>query len=359
MDLDLEGLPVALIGGAGFIGHHLALELARSGAEVHVVDVPLNRQEEAFASLEDPARTFYAALLRERAALLREAQIRLHALDARDADALWACLEQARPNSIVHLAAIAAAAVTNKDPRGAFDHGLRTLVNALEYARQRGSHFLYISSSMVYGNFKSKAATEQDMCKPIELYGSLKLCGEQIVLGYGRTFNVPYTIVRASALYGERCVARRVGQIYIERALLGRPLTVKGDGSEALDFTYIRDLVKGLILCLTQSAARGHIFNLTFGASRTLNQVIALVKEHFAGVVVNYEERERLTPRRGTLSIAKARRLLGYAPEFSFESGFLEYINWYKQAARRHPEFLEMLPIRQTQTHSAVSRRDS
>ena len=73
-----------------------------------------------------------------------------------------------------------------------------------------------------------------------------KYAGEKIVISYGQVFDLPYTIVRPSALYGERCVSRRVGQAFIENALRNKDLTVNGDGSDALDFTYIADLVQGV-----------------------------------------------------------------------------------------------------------------
>jgi nucleoside-diphosphate-sugar epimerase len=341
---DLKGRSIALIGGAGFIGHHLAVESARSGANVHVIDrLP-----------DGNVGGLYAALIRERLAALREAEVSLHVLDARESEALAACLQRIEPDAIVHLAAVASAGATDRDPPGAFDHGLRTLVNALEYARGRPCHLVYVSSSMVYGNFKSEAAMEEDVCEPIGVYGALKCCGERMAIAYGQVFHVPCTIVRPSAVYGERCVGRSVGQIYIENALLGKALTVKGDGSDALDFTYVRDLVQGLTLCLTRREARNQVFNLTFGDARTLQQMTALLERHFPEVVVHYEPREPLAPKRGTLSIGKARRLLGYAPEFPLETGFVRYIDWYKDLARRHPGFFEDSPRTNSRNHSSA-----
>lgn len=342
MILDLKGRSIALVGGAGFIGHHLALEATRLGADVHVIDVlPNNNVRVGSARTNQHVGALYTALIRERLAALREAQVPLHVLDAREPELLAACLAQIKPDAIVHLAAVASASVTDHDPPASFDHGLKTLVNALEHARHHHCHFVYLSSSMVYGNFKGEVATEEDACEPIGLYGVLKRCGEQMVVGYGQVFHVPYTVVRPSALYGERCVARRVGQIYIEDALLGRPLTVKGDGREALDFTYIRDLLQGLVLCLTRWQAHNQVFNLTYGNARTLNDMIALVKGYFPAAAVNYEPREPLAPRRGTLSIDKARRILGYAPKYPLETGFVCYIKWYEELAQHYPEFFE------------------
>jgi nucleoside-diphosphate-sugar epimerase len=150
-------------------------------------------------------------------------------------------------------------------------------------------------------------------------------------------FNLPYTIVRPSALYGERCVSRRVGQAFIENALRGIPLTINGDGTDALDFTYIGDLVQGITLCIEKPAARNQVFNMTFGGARSLNQMADIVKQAFPGIEVKYNPRDALMPERGTLSVEKARKLIGYEPQFPLEKGFVRYIDWYKGLAKRMP----------------------
>ena len=99
---------------------------------------------------------------------------------------------------------------------------------------------------MVYGNFKGDEVDENSNCDPLGIYAALKFSGEKIVKSYGQVFDLNYTIVRPSALYGERCVSRRVGQIFIENALNKKEITVDGDGEEKLDFTYIKDLVDGV-----------------------------------------------------------------------------------------------------------------
>ena len=75
----------------------------------------------------------------------------------------------------------------------------------------------------------------------------MKFGGEKLVIAYGQVFGLPFTIIRPSALYGERCISRRVGQVFIENALRGQDLVIKGDGDECLDFTYIGDLVDGAV----------------------------------------------------------------------------------------------------------------
>src|SRR3989338_375913 len=104
---------------------------------------------------------------------------------------------------------------------------------------------------MVYGDFDSETVTEESPCNPIGIYGALKYAGEKIVIAYNQVFGLPYTILRPSALYGQRCVSRRVGQIFIENALQGLDVAINGDGADQLDFTFIDDLVGGVVKVLT------------------------------------------------------------------------------------------------------------
>jgi nucleoside-diphosphate-sugar epimerase len=336
----LKGRTVALIGGAGFIGHNLALALKRHGADPHVIDgLQVNNLGAFTNSGDDPNKNLYVNFIFERMRLLREVGIPLHVLDARDYHALSRCLGEIKADCFVQLAAIAHANRSNKDPYSTFDHSFRTLENALDTSRDQNVHFVYFSSSMVYGNFEGEAAVEERHCEPMGIYGALKYGGEKLVIAHNQVFNTPYTIVRPSALYGERCVSRRVGQAFIENALRGKQLTVNGDGTDALDFTYIGDLVQGLLRCIALPEARNQTFNLTYGGARTLNQMIELMREAFPEIEVVHNPRDGLMPERGTLSVEKAKRLIGYEPQYPLEKGFPRYIAWYKELSAKHPDY--------------------
>jgi nucleoside-diphosphate-sugar epimerase len=340
MSVNLSGKRIALIGGAGFIGHNLALELRRRGSDVHVVDSLQVNNLGAFSNVVgDPNKTLYLHLIQERMRLLNESAVPLHVVDARDYHALTRTLSEINPQVVVQLAAIAHANRSNKDPFSTFDHSFRTLENALDCARNTAEHFIYFSSSMVYGNFDGEAVTEDRHCEPMGIYGALKYGGEKLVIAYNQVFDLPFTIVRPSALYGERCVSRRVGQAFIENALRGLPLTINGDGSDALDFTYIGDLVQGVIRCIAHPAARNQIFNLTYGGARSLNQMAEIMRSEFPGIEIKYNPRDALMPERGTLSVDKARTRIGYEPAYPLERGFVDYIRWYKAMAKDRPSF--------------------
>ncbi len=198
---------------------------------------------------------------------------------------------------------------SNKDPFSTFDHSMRTLENALDWARASNLHrFIFFSSSMVYGNFLTESVSEDHPLDPIGIYGALKVGGEKLVIAYNQVFDMPYTIVRPSALYGPRCVSRRVSQAFIESAIVGDTLRVDGEGDEKIDFTYIDDVVNGVIRCIEHDGARNQIFNMTAGKARSLRDLVTLVQQHFPEIEVEYVERDRLRPFRGTLSMDKAQR---------------------------------------------------
>jgi nucleoside-diphosphate-sugar epimerase len=344
---NVKGKRIALVGGAGFIGHNLALELKRLGAEVSIIDgLHVNNliyfQQ---TNLDIPSREMSVQILNERLALLKKNNIPLFVEDARDYHKLSQVFGVIKPEVVVLLAAVAHANRSNKDPYTTFDHSTRTLENALDASRDNIKHFIYFSSSMVYGNFNGNEVTEDSPCNPIGIYGALKYGAEKLVIAYNQVFNLPYTIVRPSALYGERCVSRRVGQIFIETALKGETVKINGDGTDSLDFTYIGDLVQGIVKVIQNEKSKGEIFNLTYGRARSLNEMADLIRQHFPKVEIKYLPKDKLMPERGTLCVDKARDILGYNPQYPLEKGYVNYIEWYKKLFGRPSNIKEDLGI--------------
>jgi nucleoside-diphosphate-sugar epimerase len=335
MTIPIAGRRIAVLGGAGFIGHNLGLELKARGANVTVVDSLQVNNMLAVATDDHfrPHRELYTKIITQRLDLLRAVGIPVVIQDLRDYQALSRIMGELEPQVIVHAAAVSHAGQSNKDPFTTFDHSLRTLENALDWARVGESmeQFVFLSSSMVYGDFLTPEVDEEHPLNSIGIYGALKVAGERIVIAYQQVFDLEYTIVRPSALYGPRCVSRRVAQIFIENALEGQPIAIEGDGSDRLDFTYIDDLVEGLCRVIESPKARNQIFNLTYGEARTIADVAEIIQERFPEIGVEQTERDRLMPVRGTLSVAKARDLLGYSPSVPIDAGIPKYIDWYRE----------------------------
>ena len=341
----LEGKKIALIGGAGFIGHNLAIHLQSLGAKVNIID---GMQVNNLLSLVDnvdnlPYPNLSRTIINERTELLKTAKINIKVQDARDYHALTKLLNEVNPQIIIQLAAVSHANRSNKDPYSTFDHSFRTLENSLDWARSNSSNveqFIFFSSSMVYGNFKSDQVDENNHCEPLGIYGALKYGSEKIIIGYNQTFGLPYTIIRPSALYGERCISRRVGQIFIENSLMGKEIVMADQGREALDFTYINDLVDGVTKCIGNKNAFNQVFNLTYGKACSIADMAEIIKQYFPSIKVKNVERDKLMPKRGTLNVDKARDLIGYNPNWPLEKGYPKYINWYKKFVSENPKII-------------------
>jgi len=258
--MDLRNKKILIVGGAGFIGHNLAIELKKCNAEVSIIDsLGINNLESLKNNADNlPFPVLSKNILDERLKLL--SSIETYFEDARDYDKMSRLYDKIEPEVIVHLAAVSHAGRSNKNPHTTFDHSLRTLENMLDASKKNIKHFIYLSSSMVYGNFKENEVNEDTRCDPLGIYGALKYAGEKIIIAYNQVFNIPYTIIRPSALYGERCISRRVGQIFIESALHNKEIFIDGDGEEKLDFTYIKDLLSGIIQVISEPKSKNQIF---------------------------------------------------------------------------------------------------
>jgi nucleoside-diphosphate-sugar epimerase len=322
---------IIIIGGAGFIGHNLAIKLKENNFDVSIIDgLEVNNLTSVIGNYDNlPYPLLSKKIIDSRLDLLSEKKIHLYVQDARNYHSLSHIISKIKPEVIIHLAAVSHAVRSNKNPYNTFDHSLRTLENALDAARDNVKHFIFLSSSMVYGNFKTQEVNEESICEPIGIYGALKYAAEKIIIAYNQVFSLPYTILRPSALYGERCISRRVGQIFIENALFDKELSINGDGKEKLDFTYIEDLTDGILNMINNKNSINQIFNLTHGEGREINEMIDILKESFPKLKVKKVDRDNLMPYRGTLSMNKAKSLLSLKSNWKLEKGYKRYIEWY------------------------------
>ena len=330
----MKNKKILLVGGCGFIGHNLALHLIDQGHDVYMLDsFGVNNLITLIDNKDNvPHPELSKKDLDERLNLIKDVNCNLIVQDARDYHALSKTIDNINPEIVIQLAAVSHADRSNKSPYNTFDHSLRTLENVLDAIKFKKSveQFIFMSSSMVYGNFDGKEVDEEANCSPIGIYGALKYSAEKIIIAYNQVFDLNYTIIRPSALYGERCISRRVGQIFIENALFGKKISINGMGEEKLDFTYIQDLIQGISKSIANEKAYNQIFNITYGEGREILKLIEIIKNNFSNIEVEFKERSKLVPVRGTLSNSKSKDLLDYKSEWPLEKGYQQYINWYK-----------------------------
>jgi UDP-glucose 4-epimerase len=308
-----------ITGGAGFIGSRVVREFLAADYEIMVFD--------SFKQYVAPDPHAEPINLLARLADISE-DISLVTGDTLNKDFLRRALNKFRPDVIVHMAALPLANVAIEQTEEAFDSILVSTVNILEVVRDFDHEcpVLYTSSSMVYGDFKTPSVTEEAPKDPKDIYGSIKLAGEIISTGYRKRYGIDVRTVRPTAVYGPYDANQRVLYKFITRALNGEPLTIDGDGSMALDFTYVDDTANGIFRIATTDAAKGETFNIARGNSETLSTAVSIISETIGDVKVEYGEVPAHIPSRGTLDVTKARELLGFEPQYSLERALPTYI---------------------------------
>jgi nucleoside-diphosphate-sugar epimerase len=317
---------VLVTGGAGFIGAHACSLLAAEGHEVVAVD-PLRTYSYSF----EPHH--WHGLRYRRDVLLRDARIVVGSTENRDE--MRRAMFDVRPDYVLHLGALPLATVARVSADHAFESILRGTFNLVELALELETvqKFLYVSSSMAYGDFTMNPMPETERTAPKDPYGGFKLAGEVIVETFSRARGLPYAIVRPSAVYGPTDMNDRIVQRFVECALWNRPLTIVDPENTSLDFSYVKDVAQGMIQTLL-SPVKNETFNITAGEGRTLADLYELLRAQFPSMPVEVStSTEDFRPKRGALDVSKARELVGYAPQYPLERGVQEYV-----------EFLASLP---------------
>lgn len=317
---------VMITGGAGFIGAHVARLLADHRHEVAIADVQVRYIDAA-------ADTVF--LINERYRHERLLQgIKVFRCDLCDAASLAGVFAEFRPTHVLHLAGMPLANLALRQPMEAFRSITVATANLLEIARQQSTRpqLTYVSSSMTYGDFQRCPIDEQARQDPKEIYGAMKLAGEQVVRAYGRCYQIPWSVVRPCSVYGPGDNNRRVVGLFLRRALEGRTLQVKNPDTTRLDFTHVDDLARGLCQVTLSPAAIGQAFNLTRGRARSLRELVQVIQQHHPQTQVEWVEGSTFRPLRGALDCAHARRLLGYRPEIDLESGVPAYSRFLQAA---------------------------
>jgi nucleoside-diphosphate-sugar epimerase len=203
------------------------------------------------------------------------------------------------------------------------------LLNLLESSvKNEVRKFVYISSSMVYGDFTDDV-TEDAVCKPQGQYGIMKLAGEWLVRDYTRRDNMVHTIIRPSAVYGPLDVEDRVISKFLITAMRGETLKVNG-ANETLDFTYVDDAADGIVAAAISDNTDNKTYNITKSHSRSLLDAAKLAVNLVGKGSIDIKDKDIDFPSRGSLNIDAARRDFGYDPKVDVEEGFQKYYDWLR-----------------------------
>ena len=310
---------ILVTGGLGFIGHNVVAQLSARGHTVRVID---NKTDYGILPFDE-----LSYVLTERQKKLPKNLI-VHEIDIATPVVKYV-FEQFVPDVIVHLASFPRQKVVNTNPQLGSRVMSEGLLNLLELAtKHQVQKFVYISSSMVYGDFKD-LVKEDAACNPQGQYGILKLAGEWLVKDYSRRTGLSHVIIRPSAVYGPYDVEDRVVSKFLLTAMRGSEIQVNGP-DEALDFTYVDDTAGGISAATLAESVTWGTYNITRGVAHTLLEAAELAVRIAGKGTIKINNRDQNFPSRGALNIGAARRDLDYAPKFDIEQGFRLYHEWLK-----------------------------
>jgi UDP-glucuronate 4-epimerase len=320
-----------ITGAAGFIGHHLARRLIARGDSVIGIDnlnpyYDVRLKRDRLAALDGPAFTFLE-------------------VDFADHRALDAALEGRDFERIVHLGAQAGVRYSLENPRAYVEANLVGHLNMLEVARHRGSpHFVYASSSSVYGgNENLPFRVEDRVDHPLSLYAATKKADELMSETYAHLYRLPATGLRFFTVYGPWGRPDMAMWIFTRAILAGEPIQVFNHGVMRRDFTYIDDIVTGVVAAHDNpppddgtekaggSRAPHRLYNIGNHRSEELTKVIELIEAACGRKAIReYREMQPGDVPATFADIAAIRRDLGFEPTTTIDIGVPRFVEWYK-----------------------------
>jgi UDP-glucuronate 4-epimerase len=305
---------ILVTGGAGFIGSHVCERLLARGDDVAILD--------NFNDFYDPA------LKRRNAAALRGA--RVVAGDIRDRERMAELLASGRFDGVIHLAAMAGVRPSVADPLHYEDVNVRgTLILLEELKRRPATRLVFASSSSVYGARDRVPFSEADeVTTPVSPYAATKRAGELACYTHHHLYGIPTTCLRFFTVYGPRQRPEMAIAKFVRAAIEGRPVPFYGDGTTRRDYTYVDDVVDGVLAALDRCEGY-EIYNLGESATTSLAELVDAI-----GAIVGRPLRlDRQPPQPGDVpltcaDVSKARARLGYAPRVPVREGLQRYVEW-------------------------------
>lgn len=307
-----------ITGGKGFIGSKIVEMLSNDGHKITIVD---NEDTYGIMTKEQLKKLYQWRTRNWKAENILYIQGDI--LDR------LVCLKafSHNPDIVIHLATYPRAKIVDNDPILGIPKVINTTTNLLWHAEKFGVRkFVYVSSSMVYGDFKD-GTKEDASTKPKNIYGEAKLTGERLVKLFAKRDGLNYNIVRPSGVFGPGDMPDRVVSKFFDKAMTGKAITLH-NGNNKVDFTYRQDAARGIVMAALSSVANVS-FNITAGNATSLRTLAEKII-NITGSDSDVEDigNHKLYPMRGTLDISRAKDLLGYSPEFTLEQGLKRYYDW-------------------------------
>ena len=312
-------MKILVTGGAGFIGSHTVDRLLAQGAEVTVLD--------EFNDYYDPA------IKRANAASF-QGGVRLIEGDIRDKAVVARAFADGGFDSVIHLAARAGVRPSIDDPElylAANIYGTHHLLEAAK--RTNVPRFIFASSSSVYGiNAKVPFSESDRIEQTISPYAMTKMCGEQMCSNYTNLYGMRTVALRFFTVYGPRQRPDLAISKFTSLIDGGRPVPRYGDGSTARDYTYIDDIVEGILASLRYEGDKFDIFNLGGSQTTTLQELIVAIEQALGktALIESLPMQPGDVPRTFA-DVSKAGRLLGYAPHTPIKVGIPKFVEWYRE----------------------------
>jgi UDP-glucuronate 4-epimerase len=307
---------VLVTGAAGFIGSHLVDRLLLDGWRVTAVDNFDDLYSRALKRLNVRAH-------------LAHPSYQLVDADIRDEHALAERLS-GRYDVIVHLAARAGVRASMLNPVLTTDVNVRGTQTVLEFAKgHRIGHFVYASSSCVYGINPNVPWREGHRLEPVSPYGSTTASAELMGHVYSHLYDIRFVGLRICTVYGPRQRPDQAIQKFAHNILSGERIPFHGDGGSRRDYTYIDDAIDGIVAAMRYTGSQYELINLGSASTVTLGELVTSLEDVLATPAMF----ELLPDQRGDvpktwLSIDKANRLLGYSPKVSIRSGLERFVKW-------------------------------
>ena len=311
-------IKILVTGGAGFIGSHLIEKLLEEGYEVICLD-----------NFND----YYNPQIKRNniKPFLREIHFNLVEADIRDKDALKEIFEKYKFQKVIHLAAQAGVRLSLKQPNLYVDVNVNGTLNLLELSREyKIKNFIFGSSSSVYGATKEIPFSEEGKLKPISPYGVSKRAGELLCSTYNHLYNLSFTIFRFFTVYGPRQRPDMAIHKFTKLIDEGKEIYLYGDGETSRDYTYISDIVEGIMSALNKDF-NYEIFNLGNSNPTNLSHLISLIEKNLGkSAKIKYLPEQPGDPSITFADISKSKRMLNYNPKTKMEEGVKNFIEWYK-----------------------------